>query len=48
VLTAPTTDNLTLNVTLETEVRASIDTTFESLLVQVGRLNETTDGKPMP
>lgn len=48
MLTAPTTDNLTLNVTLETEVRASIDTTFESLLVQVGRLNETTDGKPMP
>jgi hypothetical protein len=48
VLTAPTTDNLTLNVTLETQVRASIETTFESLLVQMGPLNETIDGKPMP
>jgi uncharacterized protein YndB with AHSA1/START domain len=48
VLTAPTTDNLTLNVTLETEVRAPIETTFESLLVQMGRLNETPDGTPLP
>ena len=48
MLTALTTDNLTLNVTLETEVRAPIDTTFESLLVQIGRLNETPDGKPLP
>jgi activator of Hsp90 ATPase-like protein len=48
MLTAPTTDNLTLNVSLETEVRAAIETTFESLLVQMGRLNEGPDGKPMP
>jgi len=48
VLTAPTTDNLTLNVTLETQVRAPIETTFESLLVQMGRLNETPDGTPLP
>jgi len=48
VLTAPTTDNLTLNVTLETLVRASIETTFESVIVQIGRLNETPDGKPLP
>lgn len=48
MLTAPTTESLTLNVSLETEVTASIEATFESLLVQVGRLNETTDGKPMP
>lgn len=48
MLTAPTVDNLTLNVTLETEVRAPIETTFESLLVQVGRQNETPDGKPLP
>jgi uncharacterized protein YndB with AHSA1/START domain len=48
VLTAPTVENLTLNVTLETEVRAPIETTFESLLVQVGRQNETPDGKPLP
>ena len=48
MLTAPTVENLTLNVTLETEVRAPIDTTFESLLVQVGRQNQTPDGKAMP
>jgi hypothetical protein len=48
VLTAPTTENLTLNVSLETEVHAPLEATFESLLVQVGRLNETPDGKPMP
>jgi uncharacterized protein YndB with AHSA1/START domain len=48
VLTAPTTDNLTLNVALEMHVRASLEATFESLLAQVGRLNETPDGKPFP
>lgn len=48
MLTAPTTDNLTVNITLETLVRASIETTFESVIAQVGRLNETPDGKPLP
>ena len=48
MLTAPTTDNLTLNVTLETLVRASIEATFESVIVQMGRQNETPDGKPLP
>jgi len=48
VLTAPSAENLTLNVTLETKVHAPIETTFESLLTQVGRLNQTVDGKPMP
>jgi uncharacterized protein YndB with AHSA1/START domain len=48
VLTAATAENLTLNLTLETEVRAPIETTFESLLAQVGRLNQTPDGQPMP
>ncbi len=48
MLTAATAENLTLNLTLETEVRAPIETTFESLLAQVGRLNQTPDGQPMP
>jgi uncharacterized protein YndB with AHSA1/START domain len=48
VATAQTTDNLTLNVNLETLVRASIESTFESVIAQMGRLNETLDGKPMP
>lgn len=29
-------------------VEASIETTFDSLLAQMGRLNETPDGKPLP
>ena len=46
--TTPTTDNLTLNLTLETLVRASMAVTFESVIAQMGRLNETPDGKPLP
>jgi hypothetical protein len=48
VLTAPTLDNLTLTVKDELLVRASLEHTFDSLLAQVGRLNETPDGKPFP
>ena len=29
-------------------VRASLDKTFASLIAQMGRLNETPDGKPLP
>ena len=29
-------------------VRASLDKTFASLIAQMGRLNETHDGKPLP
>ena len=46
--TAPSLDNLTLDVVDEVHVRASLDTTFESILAQMGRLNETPDGKPFP
>ena len=35
-LTAPTLDNLTLNLTQEIHVRASLDATFEALLEQMG------------
>ena len=48
MVTTQTTDNLTLNLTLETLVRASIETTFASVVAQMGRLNETPDGKPLP
>jgi hypothetical protein len=47
-LTAPTLDNLTLDVADEVHVRASLEATFDSILAQMGRLNETHDGKPLP
>src|SRR5437867_3210225 len=47
-LTAPTLDNLTLNLTHEIQVHASLDDTFDALLEQMGPANETPDGKPLP
>jgi Activator of Hsp90 ATPase homolog 1-like protein len=41
-------DNLTLNVTQEIHVKASLEVTFEALLEQLGPGNEVTDGTPMP
>jgi len=41
-------ENLTLNVTQEVHVRASLETTFVALLEQLGPQNDTPDGKPMP
>ena len=46
--TAPATDTPTLVITEEIVVKASIETTFNSLLVQMGRQNETPDGNPLP
>ncbi|MEO8679850.1 MAG: SRPBCC domain-containing protein [Vicinamibacterales bacterium] len=47
--TATTTpEGLTLLVTEEILVHASIESTFESLISQMGRLNEGLEGKPMP
>jgi hypothetical protein len=40
-------DQPTFTITEEIHVRASIETTFNSLLAQLGRLNETPDGKPL-
>jgi hypothetical protein len=37
----------TLTITEDIFVRAPIDTTFSSLVAQLGRLNETPDGKPL-
>ena len=48
VLTAPTIENLTLNITEEIHVRASLDATFDTLLEQMGPANETPDGQPLP
>jgi uncharacterized protein YndB with AHSA1/START domain len=48
MLTAPTLDNLTLDIKQEIQVRASLDATFSAVLTQMGRYNETPDGKPLP
>lgn len=45
--TAQAMDNLTLNVTQEIHVRASLEDTFAALLEEIGPHNEA-DGKPMP
>ena len=41
-------EDLTLSVTEEIHVRASVETTFESLLEQLGPLNEVPEKGPMP
>ncbi len=38
----------TLVISEEIHVEASLDATFASLLVQMGRQNETPEGKPLP
>jgi len=47
-LTAQPIENLTLNVTQEIHVRASLDATFAALLEEIGPHNEVSEGKPMP
>jgi hypothetical protein len=37
-----------ITITEEIFVRASLEKTFRSLLAQMGRLNQTPDGKPLP
>ncbi len=46
--TAPTLENLILNLSHEITVRASLDATFDSLLEQMGPSSENGEGKPMP
>lgn len=41
-------DNQTFTLKEEINVHASLDQTFASLIAQMGRLNETPDGKPLP
>ena len=40
-------ENLTLNITQEIHVRASLEVTFEALLEQLGPENDTPEGKRM-
>ena len=47
-VTAATLDNLTLDLTEEIHVRASLDATFEALLEQMGPANEGPGGTPLP
>ncbi len=48
VSTFPGMENLTLMLAHETQVRASLETTFAALLEQLGPENDTPDGKKMP
>lgn len=48
MIATSTMEDLTLRLTEEVHVRASLDATFSALLEQVGAQNETHDGKPMP
>lgn len=41
-------NDLTLNITQEMHVRASLEATFAALLEQMGPANETPDGTPLP
>ncbi|MGA8220901.1 MAG: SRPBCC domain-containing protein [Candidatus Acidiferrales bacterium] len=41
-------EDLTLSVTQEVHVRASLELTFAALLEQLGPSSNTPDGKPMP
>jgi hypothetical protein len=41
-------EHQTFTVREEITVHASLDQTFASLIAQMGRLNETPDGKPLP
>jgi Activator of Hsp90 ATPase homolog 1-like protein len=41
-------ENLTLNITQEVHVRASLEVTFAALLEQIGPQNETPEGVPLP
>jgi uncharacterized protein YndB with AHSA1/START domain len=48
VAVAPALENLTLSVSQEMHVRSSLSATFAALLEQMGRMNETHDGRPLP
>ena len=47
-LTASTLENLTLDLTHEIHVRASLEATFDALLEQIGPANQTPEGHPLP
>src|SRR5215831_6590937 len=45
---APAVENLSINITQEIHVRASLDTTFAALLEEMGPSNQGQPGVPMP
>jgi hypothetical protein len=47
ISTMPGIEDLTLNLTLETHVQASLDATFAALLEELGPGNETLEGKSL-
>ena len=47
-LKAPSVDDLTLNITQEIHVRATLDATFAALLEEIGPCSEGPEGKSMP
>jgi hypothetical protein len=48
IVTAPVSENQTFTISEEIAVRATLEQTFASLVAQMGRLNESQDGSPMP
>jgi hypothetical protein len=46
--TAPASEIQTFTITEEIVVQASLEQTFQSLVAQMGRLNETPEGTPLP
>jgi hypothetical protein len=48
ISTATKIEDLTLNITQEIHVKASLETTFAALLDQLGPLNDTPEGQAMP
>jgi hypothetical protein len=46
--TAMTIENLTLNISQEVHVKASLAVTFDALLEQIGPANSTPEGRPLP
>jgi hypothetical protein len=46
--TVPTSEMQTFAVSEDINVRASVETTFNSLIAHMGRLNEAPDGTPLP
>jgi uncharacterized protein YndB with AHSA1/START domain len=47
VMTEPTLEKLTLNLTKEIRVEASLENTFEALLEQIGPENQTPEGNKL-
>ena len=48
ILTATRIEDLVIQIERETHVRASLETTFDAMLTQLGPGNTRPDGEPMP